>query len=75
MYPNLENQTPQLHCNGMQFRLTEINRIKCFFMAEIQERKKKKMSKTLSKYIVAYDNFKKTLLLYCCIWYCYECAD
>ena len=41
MYPNLENQTPQLHCNGMQFRLTEINRIKCFFMAEIHERKKK----------------------------------
>ena len=74
MYPNLENQTPQIHCNGMQFRLTEINRIKCFFMAEIHERKKK-MSKTLSKYIVAYDNFRKTLLLYCCIWYCYECAD
>ena len=41
--------------NGMQFRLSEINKIKYFFMVEICERET--MSKTLSKYMAAFDYF------------------
>ena len=47
---NLDNQ---------QFRLNKINEIKDYFIAEIKEREL--MSKRLSKYIVSFDNFDKSL--------------
>ena len=52
-YSNLSDQT--------KFRLNEINKIKDYFNAEIQQRKM--MSKKLSKYIVAFDYFDKTLIV------------
>ena len=51
-YSNLSDQT--------KFRLNEINKIKDYFNAEIQERKI--MCKKLSKYIAAFDFFDKTLI-------------
>ena len=51
-YSNLNDQT--------KFRLNEINKIKDYFNAEIQERKI--MSKKLSKKIAAFDYFYKTLI-------------
>ena len=44
-----------------KFRLNEINLSKNYFNSEIQERKI--MSKNLSKYIVAFDCFDKTLIV------------
>ena len=52
-YSNLSDQT--------KFRLNEINKIKDYFNAEIQQRKM--MSKKLSKYIAAFDYFDKTLIV------------
>ena len=42
-----------------KFRLNEINKIKGYFISEIQERKT--MSKKLSKYIATFDYIGKTL--------------
>ena len=53
IYSNLSDQT--------KFRLNEINKIKDYFNAEIQERKI--ISKKLSKYIAAFDYFDKTLVV------------
>ena len=44
-----------------KFRLTEINKTKDYFNSEIQERKA--MSKKLSKYIAAFDDIDKTLIV------------
>ena len=44
-----------------KFRLNEINKIKDFFNSEIQERKI--MSKSLSKYIAAFDYIDETLIV------------
>ena len=44
-----------------KFRLIEINKIKYYFHSEIQERKV--MSKKLSKYIVTFGHFDKTLIV------------
>ena len=52
IYPNLNDQ---------QFRLNKINEIKDYFVAEIKEREL--MSKRLSKYIVSFEHFDKSLLL------------
>ena len=52
-YSNLSNQT--------KFRLNETNEFKDYFISETQERKL--MSKTLSKYIAAFDYFDKTLIV------------
>ena len=53
IYSNLSNQT--------KFRLNEINKIKHYFNANIQERKT--MSTKPSKYIAAFDYFDKTLTI------------
>ena len=53
IYLDLSNQTI--------FRLNEINKIKDYFNSEMKERKI--MSKKLSKYIVAFDYFDKTLIV------------
>ena len=45
----------------MQLKLNETNRVKEYFTAGI--RKRKKMNKILSKYIVAFDDIEKTLLV------------
>ena len=50
---NLTDQT--------KFRLNEINKIKDYFISEIQERKT--TSKKLSKYIAAFDYIDKTSLV------------
>ena len=50
---NLTDQT--------KFRLNEINKIKDYFISEIQERKT--TSKKLSKYITAFDYIDKTSLV------------
>ena len=52
IYSNLSNQT--------KFKLNEINKIKDYFNANIQERKT--MSTKPSKYIAAFDYFDKTLI-------------
>ena len=44
-----------------KFRLNEINKIKEYFNSEIQERKT--MSKTICKYIAAFDYIDKTLIV------------
>ena len=51
IYPNLKDQ--------QQFRSNKINKIKGYFMAEIKQRES--MSKRLSKYIVSFDYFGKSL--------------
>ena len=53
MYPQLDNE--------IQIKLDEINEIKDYFIAEISKRKI--MSKTLSKYIAAFDYVDKALLV------------
>ena len=53
IYSNLSNQT--------KFRLNEINKIKDYLNAEIQERKI--MSKELSIYIASFDHFEETLIV------------
>ena len=47
--------------HSTKFRLNEINKIKDYFNSEIQERKT--MSKTLSKYIAAFDYIGKSLIV------------
>ena len=63
IYPNL-NSVP-LHAvtrnDQQQFRLNKINEIKDYFIAEIKKRKL--MSKRLSKYIAYFDYFDKTLII------------
>ena len=54
------NIYPQLD-DGIQFRLNEIYRTKDYFIVEVGKRET--MSKTLSKYIAAFDYFGKTLLV------------
>ena len=53
IYPQLDER--------IQFRLNEINRTKGYFIVEVGQRET--MSKTLSKYIAAFDCFGKTLLV------------
>ena len=57
IYPNL-NTIPL--SNQQQFRLNKINEIKDYFVAEIKEREL--MSKNLSKYIVSFEYFDKSLI-------------
>ena len=47
--------------NKQQFRLSKINEIKDYFVAEIKEREL--MSKRLSKYIASFDYFDKPLIV------------
>lgn len=61
MHPKWDSQRPQLYDNGIQFRLTEINGIKDYFIDEIRERET--MSKKLSKNIAPFYYFDKTLLV------------
>ena len=49
-----------------QFRLSNINEIKYYFVAEIKEREL--MSKRLSKYISFFDYFNKSLIAICNNW-------
>ena len=51
IYPNLNDE--------QQFKLNKINEIKDYFIVEIKEREL--MSKILSKYIVSFDYFDKSL--------------
>ena len=53
LYPQLEN--------ALQFRLSRINEVEDFFIAEIEQRKK--MSDVLNKYITALDYADKILLV------------
>ena len=53
MYPNLSNLT--------QLRLIKINKIKYYFIAEVQKREA--MSKRLNKYTAAFDYFDKALII------------
>ena len=57
MYPNL-GANPS---NDQQFRLNKIDKIKCYFIAEIKEREL--MSKRLSKYVASFDYFDKSLIV------------
>ena len=56
IYQNL-SATPSR--DQQQFRLSRINQIKYYFVAEIKEREL--MSKSLSKYISSFDYFDKSL--------------
>ena len=56
MYPNLSANISNDH----KFRLNKINEIKDYFVAEIKEREL--MSKNLSKYIVSFEYFDKSLI-------------
>ena len=58
IYPNLSS-TP---LNKQQFRLNKINKMKDYFIADIEEREL--MSKRLSKYIASFDYFDKSLIFY-----------
>ena len=51
IYPNLNDE--------QQFKLNKINKMKDYFIVEIKEREL--MSKRLSKYIVSFDYFDKSL--------------
>ena len=55
IYPNLN----EISSNEQQFRLSKINEIKDYFLAEIRE--KELISKNLSKYISSLDYFDKSL--------------
>ena len=57
MYPNL-SATPS---SEQQFRLNKINKIKDYFVTEINEREL--MSKKLVKYIASFDYFDKSLIV------------
>ena len=63
--PNLVGKHSNLNAiplnDQTKFRLNEINKIKDYFNADIQERKT--MSKKLSKYIAAFDFFDKNLIV------------
>ena len=58
IYPNM-NAVPLN--DQQQFRLNKINEIKDYFVAEIKEREL--LSKRLSKYIVSFDYFDKSLIV------------
>ena len=55
IYPNLNANIS----NKQQFRLSKINKIKDYFLAEIRE--KELISKNISKYIASLDYFDKSL--------------
>ena len=57
MYPNLNANIS----NDQQFKLSKINEIKDYFIAEIREREL--MSKKLSKYIASFEYFDKSLIV------------
>ena len=57
IYPNI-GANPS---NEQQVRLNKINEIKDYFITEIKEREL--MSKRLSKYIVSFDYFDKSLIV------------
>ena len=57
MYPNLSLNLS----DDQQFRLNKMNQIRDYFVAEIKERES--MSKRLSKYIVFFDYFDKSLII------------
>ena len=56
MYPNLSVNIS----NDQQFRLSKINEIKDYFIAEIREREL--MSKILRKYIASFDYLDRSLI-------------
>ena len=58
MYPNLN---AAVLSDQQHFRLNKINEIKDYFIAEIKEREL--MSKRLSKYIVYFNHFHKSLIV------------
>ena len=58
IYPNM-NAVPLN--DQQQFRLNKINEIKDYFVVEIKDREL--MSKRLSKYIVSFDYFDKSLIV------------
>ena len=58
MYPNLNANLS----NEQQFRLNKINEIKDYFVAQINEREL--MSERLTKYIVSFDYFDKSLIVW-----------
>ena len=63
------NIYPNLHANisnEQQFRLSNINEIKDYFLAEIREREL--ISKNLSKYIASLHNFDKSLNVLSILW-------
>ena len=55
------NSTETSNLNNQQFRLNKINEIKNTFIAEIKEREL--MCKRLSKYIISFDYFDKSLIV------------
>ena len=57
MYPNVSKNIS----NEQEFRLNKINEIKDYFIPEIREREL--MSKRLSKYIVSFNHFDKSLIV------------
>ena len=57
MYPNVSKNIS----NEQEFRLNKINEIKDYFIPEIREREL--MSKRLSKYIVSFNYFDKSLIV------------
>ena len=57
MYPNVSKNIS----NEQEFRLNKINEIKDYFIPEIREREL--MSKKLSKYIVSFNYFDKSLIV------------
>ena len=60
MYPNL-SAPPNIPLNDQQhFRINKVNEVKDHFVAENKEREL--MSKRLSKYIVSFDHFDKSLI-------------
>ena len=54
-----DNSTETSNLDNQQFRLSKLNEIKYYFIAEIKEREL--MSKILSKYISSFDYFDKSL--------------
>ena len=59
--PNMYSNLSANISNDQQFRLSKINEIKGYFIAEIKEREL--MSKNLSKYIASLEYFGKSLIV------------
>ena len=59
--PNMYSNLSANISNDQQFRLSKINEIKDYFIAEIKEREL--MSKNLSKYIASLEYFGKSLIV------------
>ena len=53
------NSSETHNLNEQQFRLSKINEIKDYFVAEVEEREL--MSKRITKYIASFDYFDKSL--------------